>query len=193
MSALHTQQSAAARIPIPPAPNDSASAWYAVRVRPRHERAVDAALRARGVESFLPTHCVRRVWSDRVKTLREPLFPGYLFCRLDRLRRRGVVEVPGVVQIVGFGGSPTPIGDEELDAIRALSSSGAKLTPLKAWKPGRLVRVVEGALAGVTGVLDQVRGGARLIVRVSLLQRAVAVEIDAAWVRPIETRRGAAR
>lgn len=50
--------------------------WFALRVRSRYERAIGLALKAKGYEAFVPVHKLRRRWSDRMKELQEPFFPG---------------------------------------------------------------------------------------------------------------------
>ncbi len=76
--------------------------WYGVRAKSHCEEIVSKALTARGYDAFLPCYGVRRRWSDRVKRMELPLFPGYLFCRLDVTERLPVLTSPGVVDLVGF-------------------------------------------------------------------------------------------
>ena len=78
--------------------------WFALTVKHQHERRVEGVLRAAGVDTFLPLYRARRQWSDRVKDLDAPLFPGYVFSRFTLRDRARVVGTPGVVRIVGFAG-----------------------------------------------------------------------------------------
>ena len=57
------------------------AAWYALTVAPRKEKITAQTLRAEGFEDFLPLYSSTRQWSDRIKRLENPLFPGYVFCR----------------------------------------------------------------------------------------------------------------
>ena len=91
--------------------------WYALQVRPRTERFTAQLLNQKGYEPFLPTYLRKRRWSDRVKVLSQPLFPGYLFCRLDPLVRLPVLKTPGVISVVGVGKEPIPAPDHEIDAV----------------------------------------------------------------------------
>ena len=159
-------------------------AWYVLRVRPRHEQAVERAIAAKGGETLCPTHTARHAWSDRVKLVETPVFPGYVFCRMRRNERRRYVEVPGVIQVVGFGRGPEAVPDEEIESLRRVAASGLDLEPVEGWRPGRQVRVIDGPLAGAGGFVEEVLGRHRLVVTVSILQRAVAVEIDARWLAP---------
>src|SRR6185295_18531120 len=78
--------------------------WYALTVRYQHEVAVRSALEFKGFEAMAPTYRTRRRWSDRVKEIDLPLFAGYVFCRFEFTARIKVIDVPGVVKVVEFGG-----------------------------------------------------------------------------------------
>src|SRR5258708_691118 len=96
---------------------DGASHWFALHVRSNFERTASTILRSKGYEEFLPTYRAKRRWSDRIKEEDFPLFPGYLFCRLDQHDRLPVLSTSGVVQIVGIGKTPIPVAAAELEAI----------------------------------------------------------------------------
>ena len=102
--------------------------WVALVVRCRREKAVTEALRGRNIEAFLPVAHCRRQWSDRIKPMDVPLFPGYVFCTCDYHSRLAVLGTPGVVSFVSFGNGPAKILAEEIEGIRAIVRSG-----LPAW------------------------------------------------------------
>lgn len=156
--------------------------WYAVRVRSNFERTVSTVLDYKGVEQFLPTYRSRRVWTDRIKTLELPLFPGYVFCRIPLEERNRVVTIDGVVGLVGAGRQPIPLSTAEIDSIRTLVHSQLPAQPWPFLKIGQTVRITHGSLSGIEGILVRVKNSWRLVVSVSLLERSVAVEIDAAYV-----------
>lgn len=159
--------------------------WYAVRVRSNRESVVSLHLRERGFEEFTPSHQVERQWSDRIKVIERPLFPGYVFCRLNMNDRLPVLTVPGVVGLVGIGKQPVSIPDQEVERIRTLVRSGLMVTPWPFLREGDQVLIERGPLAGMEGVLQKLKGKLRIVVSISLLQRAVSAEIDRAWVRPL--------
>ena len=80
--------------------------WFAVTVKPQHEKAVAAQLEAKGLEGYVPVYRDRHRWSDRVRTVELPLFPRYVFARFRLAERLSVVTVPSVTSIVSFGGKP---------------------------------------------------------------------------------------
>jgi transcription antitermination factor NusG len=153
-------------------------AWFALTVKPQHERAVANSLQLKGLEDFVPLYRDRRRWSDRVKELELPLFPGYVFCRFTATHRSGVLATPGVRSIVGFGKAPAAVPQSEIEAIRAMIASGLPVGPWPFLKVGQTVRIERGALRGLEGILVQLKDAWRVVVSVPLLQRSVAVEID---------------
>src|SRR5262245_30994247 len=161
--------------------------WYALKVRPRFERSVVAHLRNRGYDPFLPCYSVKRHWSDRVKSIELPLFPGYLFCQFDINSRFPIITTPGVNFVVGVGRVPEPIGQHEIESIRRVVNSGLRYEPYPYLGVGQVVQVEQGALAGVYGLVMDVKNSCRLIISINLLKRSVATEIDRRWVKPVDT------
>jgi len=163
--------------------------WFALRVRPRHERTTALALRGKGFEEFLPQHMVRRRWSDRIKEVEEPFFPGYVFCRFNPENRLPVLITPGVVSVVGLGKIPAPVEDDEISALQSVVKAGCRTQTWPFLSVGQMVRIEAGPLTGIEGLLVAVKNQSRLLVSVTLLQRSVAVEIDHLWAYPISKRR----
>ena len=158
--------------------------WFALQVRARHEMGVASFLEAKGYEQFVPLYKNRRRWSDRIKVVEAPLFPGYLFCRFDPLYRLPILKTPGVMQIVGYNRIPTPIDETEIQAIQTLVGSGLPTHPWPFLTVGERVRIESGSLCGLEGIVVKLKQNHRLVVSVTLLRRSVAVEIDSALVEP---------
>ena len=159
--------------------------WFAVRVRSNRERQVSLHLRERGYEEFAPSFRIESQWSDRKKLVDQALFPGYVFCRLNPHDRLPVLQVPGVVGLVGIGKVPEVIPEHEVGRVRALIRSGLLVTPWPFLKVGQQVLIERGPLAGLEGILQSEKGKFRLVVSITLLQRSVSAEIDRIWVRPV--------
>ena len=160
--------------------------WFALTVRPRHEKTVAQILFNKRLEAFLPLYHARQRWSDRVKSVDLPLFPGYIFCRFDYAHRLPVLTTPGVTSLVGYAHVATPVGDGEIAGIQAILASGLPAQPWPYIRAGQLVRIERGALAGLEGVLIREKDSLRVIVSVELLRRAVAVEIDREMVCAVQ-------
>lgn len=159
--------------------------WYALRTAAGREKAVAAQLRNKGFEDFLPLYRSRRKWSDRIKELELPLFPGYLFCRFDHQNRLPILVTPGVKLIVGYGKIAVPVTEPEIESLRRAVASGAPAMPWPYLSVGQRVRIREGSLSGVEGVLIQLKSSWRIVLSVELLRRSVAVELDRDAVAPL--------
>lgn len=161
--------------------------WFALHVKPRHERAVEQQLLARLLEVYSPYYSVRRRWSDRVKEVECPLFPRYVFCRFSFDERLRVISIPSVASIVGFGGSPCPIADRDIEMVKNVVASGLPVMPWPSLRIGERVRVCHGPLCGLEGILAREKAAYRVVVTVELLQRAVAVEVERDLIEPVST------
>lgn len=153
--------------------------WFALTVQPNHERTAERGLLNRGLEAYLPTHRVRRQWSDRQKEMDAVLFPGYVFCRFTKTETMNVLTAPGVRSVVGIGKTPAPVEESEISAVKALVSSGR---PILAWpylRIGQNVRVDHGPLQYLRGVVLRVKDSCRVVVSVDALNCSLAVEVDA--------------
>ena len=160
--------------------------WYAVRTKSRQESVVGAYLRWHGLEEFVPTYQCRRTWSDRVKVVEMPLFPGYLFCRFDENERVLVLRAPGVVQIVGVAGKPEAVPDEQVEAVKKLAASGLPASPCPYLREGMRVRIRSGAMKGVEGRLTKIKNKFCFVLSVHMLQRSVSVEVDPETVEALK-------
>jgi transcription antitermination factor NusG len=161
--------------------------WFALQVRARHEMGVADHLRGKGYEWFLPLYKCRKRWSDRMKIVDAPLFPGYLFCRFNPQERLPILKTPGVTQIVGFNGHPAPVDETEISAVQTLLESGLSSQPWPFLAAGDRVRIESGPLRDLEGILVKFKGDHRLVLSVTLLQRSVAVEIDSAFVTSLRS------
>jgi len=154
------------------------SRWYALHTMSNCEAKVASYLRAFDVEAFLPDYPTRRQWNDRVKTIRLPLFPGYLFGRWQKKLNYEALGAPGLAQIVAVAGVPVPIPEEEIDSVRRLVDSGLTVCGCPLLKTGQRVRMRSGPLKGLEGRLERIKNQFRLVVSVQLLSRSIATEVD---------------
>src|SRR5271154_5360943 len=159
--------------------------WFALQVRTRYEAGVADQLSRQGYDRFLPLYKLRKRWSDRIKEVDAPLFPGYLFCRFNPHDRLPILKTPGVIQIVGFQSGPAAVDESEIRSIQSLVAAGVPHQPWPFLAAGDRVRIESGPLLGLEGILTEVRRSYRLVLSVTLLQRSVAVEIDSALVAVI--------
>ena len=171
--------------PAETAPTAEEVCWYAAWTRSRHEKQVHRQLSQRGITSFLPTYAARRVWKDRKVTLELPLFPGYVFVQIPFHERLRVLQLAGVAKFVSFGGVPAALPTSDIEALRAGIDSRLPMEPHPLLKVGNRVRLTAGPFAGCTGILVRKKQSWRFVLSLDLLNRGVAVEVDAAEVEPI--------
>jgi transcription antitermination factor NusG len=169
---------------LAPTRAETATAWFAVWTRSRHEAAVRAQLDSKGIEAYLPTVTRWSRWKDRKKRIDWPLFPGYCFTRIAEAETLPVLTCAGVVAFVSFEGRPAAIPEHEIESVRTLVESDLRFDPCPLVRAGDLVEVVRGPLRGVTGRLVRKGSHARLVLSVGLIGQGVTVEVDAADVRP---------
>ena len=112
--------------------------------------------------------------------LQLPLFPGYVFVHLALRDRLQVLQVPGVVRLVGFSGQPAALPDQEIETLRQGLIRGMNAEPYRYLSVGQRVRVRNGPLQGLDGILVRKKKGSRFVISLDLIMRSVAVEIDKA-------------
>jgi len=166
---------------------EEAGNWYAVQTQARHEKRVAYRLEQRGVTVFLPTVKETHRWSDRKKVVELPLFSCYLFAKLrptneDRLR---VLCVDGVFRLVGDRTGGTPVPEAEIDAVRLLLEEKLPWSMHPFLKIGQRVRIRNGAMSGIEGVLVSRNGDRTLVISVDAIQRSLAVRIEGYDVEPV--------
>jgi len=155
-------------------PIDHEEKWFALQVRTRTEHQAATILRAKGYEEFLP------VWSakKRSNSPPRPLFPGYIFCRMNAQAQGLIVTTPGVIRIVSFGGRPAPVDPEEIQSIQIIINSGLAICMWRGLELGVKVYIQDGPLRGAMGVITSIRAKQRLVVSVPMMMRTIAVEIE---------------
>lgn len=154
--------------------------WYALQTQLRTEQLVSAQLRSAGIQEYLP-HNLQREPSRR-KSRQQPLFPGYVFCRINLASGPKLYKIRYVVRIAGNGKQPTPIDDIEIDSIRKLLISTKPVESMPSLVAGDRITVTQGPFAGISGVLLTVENIHKLVVCLPLLNRSVAVTLPAGSV-----------
>ncbi|HKK08928.1 MAG TPA: UpxY family transcription antiterminator [Gemmatimonadota bacterium] len=166
--------------------------WFACYTRARHEKKVDQRLRGLGLEVFLPTIARVRQWNDREKVVEWPLFPGYVFARFGATHLHRVLGTPGVATVVSFNGQPLAIPETEVENVRKLAvglgEAGMEPEPVPMLRTGQAVRIVDGPLEGVEGIVAERRARDRVLLTVGLdaIGQGMRVELDATALEPLE-------
>jgi len=159
--------------------------WYAGYTAARHEKRVAEQFARRGVEHFLPLYEAIHRWNNGRHRLRLPLFPGYIFVRLAFQNRLRVLEVPGLVRLVGFGSLPYPLPEADINKMRAALNSGIFAEPYPYLTAGTRVEIRSGPLQGMTGIMLRRQNKYRIVISVDLIMRSIIVEVEAGDVVPL--------
>lgn len=159
--------------------------WYAVFTIPQNEKSAARHLSQRDVESFLPTYSTVRNWKNRQRAqLVLPLFPSYLFVRIGKRERGKVLGSPGVLRIVGTTREPVPVPESTIEFLR--SDFGARsIEPFHELIVGQKVRICDGAMRGLQGVLVRRNNNLRFVLTIDLINQHAAVEIGAEYLEPV--------
>ncbi len=165
------------------------SSWYALYTRHQHEKMVHQVLTNKGFNTFLPLYAATHNWKDRTKALTLPLFPCYVFLKGGVERRLQILTTPGIYGVVSSAGQPAAIPESEIEAIRRVVQSGARVETHPYLKCGNWVRVKCGPLAGIEGILVRKKNVSRLVLSVEILGTAAAIEVSAFQVEEVNAPR----
>jgi transcription termination/antitermination protein NusG len=157
---------------------DTPPRWYAVYTLARHEKAVARHMEERGLDYFLPLYQAIHRWNKRSSRVSLPLFPGYVFVRTSVRERSKPLQVPGVLHYAGTGATPSPIADEEIEALRKVLINGKDVGPHPYLSAGQPVRITSGPLAGLCGIIQRTKSGNRFIISVEMIKQSISIELD---------------
>ena len=160
--------------------------WIVVRSKPRSEKIAYAQLKEKGIEAYLPLLKERRKWSDRKKWVEFPLFSSYLFAKIEIKNSIFVLQTNGISSLVKFGEEIAIVQDEVVNAIKLAINGGYQLTPAEYFIAGNAVEVIEGPMRGVKGIVAQLKGKDRLVIKIDAIQQALSIDIDTRFIKNIK-------
>lgn len=156
--------------------------WYVVSTKPNHEKQAERNIERMGFECFLPRLQEEKIIRRQRKTVSAPLFPGYLFVRINLSEHcRGVMYARGVRKLVEFGSKPVQVDVAVIDAIksRMTDSKMHLLQGLKQLRNGQLVQIKAGPLVGLDAVfVREMPGRQRAMVLLHTLALHARAEVD---------------
>ncbi|HUN83336.1 MAG TPA: UpxY family transcription antiterminator [Terracidiphilus sp.] len=162
--------------------------WFAVYTTCRHEKRVALHFKQRGIEFYLPLYRVQRRWKDRsAVSLDLPLFPCYIFVRMDWFQRLVVLQVPGVLSVVG-GTWPriTPLPELEVETLRR-GLDPMRAEPHALLLKGERARIFKGPLAGLEGIVVRKKNEFRVVLTLDLIMQSISVEVNSEDLEPVFT------
>ena len=169
---------------IKTSPPATTSAWYLVHTKPRQEVVALLNLQRQGYECYLPQMRAERIRRRRLQSVIEPLFPRYLFVRLDSSHQgkswAPVRSTLGVSQLVRFGGCAAKVDEELVLMLRQREQA----SPAEAlFRPGEVVLVAEGPFAGIEAVYQTSDAQRRSHILIEILSRSVSMKIETGQLR----------
>ena len=162
--------------------------WIVVRSKPRSEKIAYAQLAEKGIEAYLPLLKERRKWSDRKKWVEFPLFSSYLFARIKIKNSIFILQTHGVSSLVKFGEEIAIVQDEVINAVKLAIDGGYQLSPTQYFIAGNEVEVIEGPMSGVKGIVVQLKGKDRLVIKIDAIQQALSIDIDSRFIKNINSK-----
>jgi len=160
------------------ADNDSTTQhWFALYTKPRQEFKAAIQLESVSIEHYLPTLTVKKKWSDRKKTVTEPLFRGYIFIHTNEKERRLAISQSTIVRTVSFNGKPSIIPEWQIDNLKKLLSETPEVFVSDKIEIGTTVKIVDGPFKDVIGVVTGSQEEKWFAVSVELLKCSVMVKL----------------
>ncbi len=160
--------------------------WYAVYTKPRHEKKLSLELTKKGITNYCPLITTVKQWSDRKKTVEEPLFKSYIFVNVSEEEYYNTLNTTGAVKYVSFGGKASPMRDEQIEAIKRVLENKIDFTvSSEAFEIGQKVEVDYGALQGTKGEIVSYSGNNYLLLRIDNIGYSLLVKVPATKLKSV--------
>ncbi|PSL48191.1 transcription antitermination protein nusG [Chitinophaga niastensis] len=159
--------------------------WYVVYTRPKYEKKVLQSILSQEIECYLPVRVELKQWSDRIKRMQSPIFPNYLFVKINLENKVKILRMEGVIYFVGFDGQPVTVSEDEIEKIKRIESRGGEFYEESYYCIGDKVRVVHGIFSGMEGILLRKSNQVRFVIKLPVISQAVSVEIESCDVERI--------
>ena len=154
--------------------------WYVVHSHANAESRALTNLARQDYDTWLPLYRKTRRHARRIETVLRPLFPRYLFVRVDLQAEvwRPILSTMGVSDLVSGADGPLPVGDAIVDGLKMQASEDGHfdLRP-SPFQPGDRVRIRVGPLADLEGIFQLESDAERVMVLLKLMGRAVRVTV----------------
>jgi len=161
------------------------SHWYLVHSKVRQEQVALANLERQGYLCFLPMLNAEKLRRGKLQVVQEPLFPRYLFIRLDTHTQSQswspIRSTLGVSRLVMFGQTPGRVGDDLIEQLQAQHTTQSPAQAL--FQPGDRVTITQGPFAGLEAIYHMPCGEERVMVLLDILSKQVKMTVSPADLR----------
>jgi transcriptional antiterminator RfaH len=152
--------------------------WYVLQTRSRFEKKCFDLLLLQGITVFLPTQKQKKQWSDRIKEIESPLFPGYIFVKFEEKDRYSILNTTGIVRFVSFGGEYASMNDKQIDALAKIENLEkiVEVIDLELFQ-GQNILIASGPFKGIEAKIVRHNGKGKLLLSVEMIGKGVLLEI----------------
>ena len=166
---------------------DNSRNWYAVYTKPRYEKKLTSYLNDKGIEAYLPLRKTLRQWSDRKKLVEIPLMSSYVFVNVIPNQYYDVLNTPGAVKYIWFGGKPAVIPAKQIETLKLITSTNLEIECVSGTiSKGSHIKVISGPLKDLTGELLNYAGKNKVIVRIDHLDKVLMLTISPQLLETLE-------
>lgn len=144
---------------------------------PNYEKKVYAELVKRKVTAYLPLQTAVRQWSDRSKSIQMALFPNYIFVQPTQENIWPTLGITGIIRYISFEGKLARVKDAEIRIVQQLLSSGYKIANEEAMAEGDEVKIIDGPLTGLTGIISSRQNQKKIYVQINAINKIISAEI----------------
>ena len=162
---------------------DKRKIWIVAYTKPRHEKSVANELKLKGYKIYLPLVKKRKQWSDRKKWVAFPLFKSYIFIKTELNNTLSIMQTPGIIKIIKFGGSIAIVNSSSLKSIKLMLDGGYNPKITDYFIKGDNVVVKEGPLNGIQGEVVRIDGNDRLIIRIDSIKHSLSIKIKRSFLK----------
>lgn len=160
--------------------------WHVAYTNPKAEKRVFELLGKNRIEAFLPVRKILKQWSDRKKWIEEPLFKSYIFVYISEREYMQVLNLPGVVRFISFGGKAATVREQDIQKIRTILMSESELELSdRQFEIGQKVKIKAGNLAGLEGELVNFKTEKRFLVRIDQFEQSLLLNISPVFLEPV--------
>ena len=146
--------------------------------KPRWEKKVAALLEEKGVEYYCPLNKVVKQWSDRKKTVLEPLFKSYVFVQVEEEKKWDLLKIDGIINYVTWLGKPAKIKESEIATIRKFLKEFDSVEVVDGLlEVNATVKIKQGVLMNYHGILLNISGN-RASVKIESMGLQLITVID---------------
>ncbi|RMF09632.1 MAG: UpxY family transcription antiterminator [Candidatus Neomarinimicrobiota bacterium] len=164
--------------------------WIAVYTKPRHEKKVMAEFEKRMIQHYLPLVRRKRRWSDRMKWVDMPLFPSYIFARIELKNSLYVLQTPGVHHIVKHGQEIARVPEQQIESVRIMLEGEDLPETEDYFVEGDEAEVIGGPMRGLQGIVIRRAARNHIVIRIDAIRTAISVQIDPRYLRKLKKSHG---